>query len=156
MSKLSVKKPFTVLVMVVVMIVLGVVSILRMQLDLLPQISLNYILVITTYPGESPETVEDVISKPLEQSLGTVSGVKNIYSFSYENYGIIELEFAAGTDIDSVMVKVYTQIDSVRAGWPDEVGIPSIMVTSRRTSRSRLEQSQFMSMEVFTPSRITP
>ncbi len=127
MSKLSVKKPFTVLVMIIIMIVLGTVSILRMQLDLLPEISLPYVLVITTYPGESPESVEETISKPLEQALGTVSGVKNIYSMSYENYGIVELEFNSGTDLDSVMVKIYTQIDTVRAGWPDGVGIPSIM-----------------------------
>ncbi len=130
MSKLSVKKPFTVLVMVVIMIVLGAVSIVRMQMDLLPHISLPYVLVITTYPGESPEAVEDTISKPLEQSLGTISGVKNIYSMSFENYGIVELEFASGTDLDSVMVKIYTQIDMVRAGWPEEVGIPSILELS--------------------------
>ncbi|MBQ1896864.1 MAG: efflux RND transporter permease subunit, partial [Lachnospiraceae bacterium] len=54
MSKLSVKKPFTVLVMIIIMIVLGTVSIIRMQMDLLPHISLPYVLVITTYPGESP------------------------------------------------------------------------------------------------------
>ena len=130
MSKLSVKKPFTVLVMIIIMIVLGTVSIIRMQMDLLPHISLPYVLVITTYPGESPETVETTISKPLEQVLGTISGVKNIYSMSYENYGIVELEFAEGTDLDSVMVKIYTQIDTVRAGWPDGVGIPSIMELS--------------------------
>ena len=155
MSKLSVKKPFTVLVMVIVMIVLGVVSILRMQLDLLPQISLNYILVITTYPGESPETVEDVISKPLEQSLGTISGVKNIYSFSYENYGIMELEFASGTDLDSVMVKVYTQIDSVRAGWPDEVGIPQIMELSTDMIANQYLAISYDGMDINELSKFT-
>ena len=66
MSKLSVKKPFTVLVMVIIMIVLGAVSIVRMQMDLLPHISLPYVLVITTYPGESPEADEDTISKDLD------------------------------------------------------------------------------------------
>ncbi len=155
MSKLSVKKPFTVLVMVVVMIVLGTVSIMRMQMDLLPQISLNYILVITTYPGESPETVEDVISKPLEQSLGTISGVKNIYSFSYENYGLIELEFASGTDLDSVMVKVYTQIDSVRATWPDEVGIPSIMELSTDMIANQYLAVSYEGMDINELSKFT-
>lgn len=155
MSKLSVKKPFTVLVMVVVMIVLGTVSIMRMQMDLLPHISLNYILVITTYPGESPETVEDVISKPLEQSLGTISGVKNIYSFSYENYGLIELEFASGTDLDSVMVKVYTQIDSVRATWPDEVGIPSIMELSTDMIANQYLAVSYEGMDINELSKFT-
>ena len=148
MSKLSVKKPFTVLVMMVIMVVLGVVSIIRMQMDLLPHISLPYILVITTYPGESPESVEATISKPLEQSLGTISGVKNIYSMSYENYGIVELEFVSGTDLDSIMVKVYTQIDTVRAGWPEGVGIPSIMELSTDMLANQYLAVSYEGMEI--------
>jgi multidrug efflux pump subunit AcrB/peptidoglycan hydrolase CwlO-like protein len=155
MSKLSVKKPFTVLVMVVIMIVLGVVSILRMQMDLLPHISLPYVLVITAYPGESPESVEDTISKPLEQSLGTISGVKNIYSMSYENYGIVELEFASGTDLDSVMVKIYTQIDTVRATWPEEVGIPSILELSTDMLANQYLAVSYDGMSIEELSRFT-
>ena len=155
MSKLSVKKPFTVLVMVVIMIVLGVVSILRMQMDLLPHISLPYVLVITTYPGESPESVEDTISKPLEQSLGTISGVKNIYSMSFENYRIVELEFAAGTDLDSVMVKIYTQIDTVRATWPDDVGIPSILELSTDMLANQYLAVSYEGMSIEELSRFT-
>ncbi len=161
MSKLSVKKPFTVLVMIVIMIVLGVVSIIRMQLDLLPHISLPYVIVITTYPGESPETVEETISKPLEQALGTISGVKNVYSISNENYGIVELEFVSGTDLDSVMVKIYTQIDTVRAGWPDEVGIPSIMEISTDMLANQYLAVSYEGMTIdelsrFTEETITP
>ena len=155
MSKLSVKKPFTVLVMVVIMIVLGVVSILRMQMDLLPHISLPYVLVITTYPGESPESVEETISKPLEQSLGTISGVKNIYSMSFENYGIVELEFAAGTDLDSVMVKIYTQIDTVRATWPEDVGIPSILELSTDMLANQYLAVSYEGMSIEELSRFT-
>ncbi len=161
MSKLSVKKPFTVLVMIVIMIVLGVVSIIRMQLDLLPHISLPYVIVITTYPGESPESVEETISKPLEQALGTISGVKNVYSISNENYGIVELEFVSGTDLDSVMVKIYTQIDTVRAGWPDEVGIPSIMEISTDMLANQYLAVSYEGMTIdelsrFTEETITP
>ncbi len=155
MSKLSVKKPFTVLVMIIIMIVLGTVSIIRMQLDLLPHISLPYILVITTYPGESPESVEETISKPLEQALGTISGVKNVYSMSYENYGIVELEFNSGTDLDSIMVKVYTQIDTVRAGWPDEVGIPSIMELSTDMLANQYLAVSYEGMDIRELSRFT-
>ena len=79
MSKLSVKKPFTVLVGVIAALVLGFVSLTRMQLDLLPEISLPYLLVITTYPGASPETVEEELVKPMEAALGTINGVENVY-----------------------------------------------------------------------------
>ena len=155
MSKISVKKPFTVLVMIIIMIVLGTVSIMRMQMDLLPHISLPYVLVITTYPGESPESVEATISKPLEQVLGTISGVKNIYSMSYENYGIVELEFAEGTNLDSVMVKIYTQIDTVRAGWPDGVGIPSIMELSTDMIANQYLAISYEGMDIEQLSKFT-
>ena len=130
MSKFSVKKPFTILVMVFIMIMLGVVSVTRMQLDLLPKISLPYIIVVTTYPGASPERVESTIAVPMESSFGTISGVKNVYSESYENYGLVELEFADGTDLDSVLVKVYTALDTVRATFPDDVGMPQVLEIS--------------------------
>ncbi|MBO7362966.1 MAG: efflux RND transporter permease subunit, partial [Lachnospiraceae bacterium] len=155
MSKLSVKKPFTVLVMIVIMIVLGIVSIIRMQMDLLPQISLPYVLVITTYPGKSPEAVEETISKPLEQALGTISGVKNVYSISNENYGLVELEFTSGTDLDAIMVKVYTQIDTVRAGWPDDVGIPQIMELSTDMLANQYLAVSYEGMDIDELSRFT-
>ncbi len=130
MAKFSVKKPFTVLVMVIVMLVLGIVSLTKMQMDLLPEISLPYLIVVTTYPGASPERVETVISEPLESSLGTITGVKNLYSFSYENYSLVELEFADGVDLDSVMVDVYTGIDVVKTDFPEECGAPQIFEIS--------------------------
>ncbi len=130
MSKFSVKKPFTILVMVIVMLILGVVSVTRMQLDLLPEISLPYVIVVTTYPGASPEKVESTISQPLENALGTISGVENVYSFSYENYSMMELEFADGTDLDAVLVKVYTSLDTVKSSFPEEVGTPSVLEIS--------------------------
>ena len=94
MSKFSVKKPFTVLVAVVMLLVLGIVSFTKMTTDLLPSISLPYILVITTYPGASPEKVENDVTQVLESALGTVNGVENVTSVSNENYSMITLEFA--------------------------------------------------------------
>ena len=130
MSKFSVKKPFTILVMVLVIIMLGVVSVTRMQMDLLPEFSLPYVLIITTYPGASPEKVESTICEPMESALGTISGVENVYSIAYENYGMVELEFVDGTDMDSVMVKVSTALDTVKDNLPEECGTPSVMELS--------------------------
>lgn len=130
MEKFSVKKPFTILVMVVAIIILGFVSLSGMTTDLLPKMSLPYLLVITTYPGASPEKVESSVSEPVESALGSISGVKNVYSMSYENYGIVELEFADGTDMDSAMVKVSSALDSVKSVLPEECGSPNIMEIS--------------------------
>ena len=130
MSKFSVKKPFTVLVGVIVALTLGIVSLMKMQLDLLPDVSLPYLLVITTYPGASAQKVEVDVCEPMEASMGVINGVKNVMSVCSENYGIVELEFEDDVDIDSAMVKVSASLNSLEATLPDECGTPIIMELS--------------------------
>ena len=127
MEKYSVRKPFTVLVAVIVVIVLGFISVTRMPMDLLPEISLPYLMVITTYPGATPEKVEAEISEPMENALGTVSNVSNVYSVSSENFSMVQLEFEDGTDMDSAMVKVSSAVDQVSGSLPDTVQSPTIL-----------------------------
>ena len=153
MSKFSVKKPFTVLVMVVVIIILGVVSLSSMTTDLLPEMNLPYMIVITTYPGASPEKVESAVCVPMERALGSVSGVKNVYSMSYENYGIVQLEFVDGTDMDSAMVKVSSSLDSVESALPDECGTPIIMEISMDMMASVYLAVAYEGMDIQETSR---
>ena len=108
MPKFSVKKPFTVLVAVILVVVLGFVSLAGMQTDLVPNMNLPYLLVVTTYPGASPEQVESDVTQPLENSLSTLNGVKNVTSQSNENYSLVILEYQDDTDMDSAMVKAST------------------------------------------------
>lgn len=153
MPKFSVKKPFTVLVMVIVIIILGVVSLSSMTTDLLPEMNLPYMIVITTYPGASPEKVESAVCEPMERALGSVSGVKNVYSMSYENYGIVELEFVDGTNMDSAMVKVSSALDSVESALPDECGTPVIMEISMDMMASVYLAVAYEGMDVQETSR---
>ena len=127
MSKYSVKKPYTVLVAVVLVLVLGFVSFTKMTTDLLPSINLPYLMVVTTYPGASPEKVESSVTAPLESTLGTVTGVENVTSTSAENYSMVMLEFDEDTNMDSAMVKVSSAVDQVAGQLPDLAGTPSIM-----------------------------
>ena len=126
-SKFSVKKPYTVLVAVVMVIVLGVVSFTRMSADLLPDINLPYVIVMTTYVGASPETVETVVTKPVESSMATVSNIENITSISNENYSMVVLEFAQSANMDSVSLEIRENLDQIKAYWDDSVGSPIIM-----------------------------
>ncbi|MCD8142126.1 MAG: efflux RND transporter permease subunit [Clostridiales bacterium] len=130
MVKQCVKKPFTVLVAVIIALVLGVVCMTRMTTDLLPEMSLPYMVVITTYPGASPEKVEANVTEPLESALGTVSGVENVTSSSAENYSMIMLEFEDDTDMDSAMVKVDSALQDVESSLPDLCGTPNVMEIS--------------------------
>ncbi len=128
MSKFSVKKPFTVLVAVVLLIVLGIVSFTKLTTDLLPTINIPYVMVVTTYPGASPERVESDITQVLEASLGTVNGVENVTSVSSENYSMVTLEFSADTNMDSAMVKLSTQVNQIEL--PETAGTPSLIEIS--------------------------
>jgi len=126
-SKFSVKKPYTVLVGVILVIVLGVVSFTRMTTDLLPNISLPYVLVMTTYPGASPETVETVVTQPVEASMATVSNIESISSISSENYSMVILEFAQSTDMNAVSLEIRESLDQIKSYWDDSVGNPIII-----------------------------
>ncbi|MBR1931284.1 MAG: efflux RND transporter permease subunit [Lachnospiraceae bacterium] len=126
-SKFSVKKPYTVLVGVVLAIVLGIVSFTKMTADLLPNISLPYVIVMTTYPGASPETVEMVVTSPVEAGMATVSNIESISSVSSENYSLVILEFAQSADMNAVSLEIRESLDQIKAYWDDSVGNPIIM-----------------------------
>lgn len=127
LPKLSVKKPMTIFVAVIVVIVLGIVSVFKMTPDLLPNMDFPYAIILTTYPGQTPETVESVVTKPLEQSLSTIDGVKAITSTSSDNYSILTLEFEDGTNMDTATVDMRGNLDTIKDAWPDGVGSPYLM-----------------------------
>lgn len=127
MSKLSVKKPFTVLVGLMLVLVLGVVSFSRMTTDLLPNMDLPYMIVYAADPGAAPESVESSVTKPLESALGRTTGLKNISSTSNENVSMIVLEFEQGTDMNAVSIEMSNTIDQIRGSLPESVSTPVMM-----------------------------
>ncbi len=128
MPKFSVKRPFVVLVGVVMLLVLGYVSFTRMSTDFLPNMNMPYMIVITTYPGASPEKVETEVSTVLEDAVGTVNGVKNVTSTSSENSSVVSLEFEDDTNMDAAMVKVSSAVNQITL--PETAGTPMIMQIS--------------------------
>ena len=127
LSKFSVKRPYTVVVGVVLIIILGIVSFGNMTVDLLPSMNLPYAIVMTTYPGASPEQVEAVVTKPVEQTMATVSNIKNVQSVSNENASTVILEFDQTANMDSVTIEMREGLDQISGFWPDEVTNPIIM-----------------------------
>lgn len=127
LSKFSVKKPYTVMVGIVLVLILGVVSFMNMTTDLLPNMNLPYALVMTTYPGASPEEVEIVVTKPVEQAMATVSNIENIQSVSSENVSMVILEFSQSTNMDSVSLEMRENLDQIESYWDDSIGNPIIM-----------------------------
>ncbi|MCI8495651.1 MAG: MMPL family transporter [Lachnospiraceae bacterium] len=127
LSKFSVKKAYTVIVGIVLVIILGVVSLSKMSTDLLPSMNLPYAIVITTYSGASPEQVEQVVTQPIEGAMASTSNIKNISSTSSNNMSMVTLEFEQTANMDSVTVEMRESLDQISGYWPDEVGNPIIM-----------------------------
>ena len=140
MEKFSVKKPFTVLVAVIMVLMLGFVSISNMQTNLLPDVNTPYLMVVTVYPGASPERVESEVSDVLQNAL-TVPGVEKITATSAENYSLLLMQFSDDTDMNSAMVKVSNKVDQTTASLPSSCLTPSIIEYS-------LNMNAFMTVAV--------
>ena len=159
LSKFSVKKPMTVFVCVIVVIVLGFVSFTKMTPDLLPNMDFPYAMIMTTYVGQTPETVEATVTKPLEQSLSTIDGVKEITSKSAQNYSMLVIEFEDGTNMDTATVDMRSSLDTISDAWSDGVGTPYLikinpnmlpvsMAAVDYTDKDQAEISDFVSDEL--------
>lgn len=127
LSKFSVKKPMTIFVAVVLVLVLGIVAFMKMTPDLLPNMEFPYAVIMTTYTGQTPETVESTVSKPLEKSLAIIDGVKKITSTSSENFSIVMIQFEDGTNMNTATVDMRSSLDTISDAWPDGVGTPYLI-----------------------------
>ncbi len=121
-------------------LMLGFVAITKMQTNLLPDVSTPYLMVVTVYPGASPERVESEVSDVLQNAL-TVPGVENITATSAENYSMLLMKFAEDTDMNSALVKVSNKLDQAKSDLPDICLTPSIIEYS-------LNMNAFMTVAV--------
>ncbi len=126
-SKFSVKKPLTIFVSVLMVIILGFVSFSDMIPDLLPNINLPYAVVITAYPGATPEEVEAEITRPLEQSMASLENINSISSTSSDSVSQVMLEFTDTANMDVVVPEIREKINAVSGSWPDIVASPFIL-----------------------------
>ena len=127
MAKFSVKKPLTVFVVVLAVVVLGVVAYLKMTPDLLPNMDFPYVVIVTTDPGASPESVEEEITRPMEQSMATLDQIKAVTSTSQNSVSMVMLEFEDGVNMDTISVDIQQKISVLQGQWDDMVGAPYVL-----------------------------
>lgn len=127
MAGFSVKKPLTVFVAMLGIIVLGVVAYLKMTPDLLPNMDFPYVIIVTTDPGASPESVEQAITKPMEQSMSTLDKIKDVTSTSQNSVSMVLLEFEDGVNMDTVSVDIQQKISVLQGSWEDTVSAPYVL-----------------------------
>ena len=102
--KFSVKKPLTVFVITLAVIILGVVAYMKMTPDLMPNMDFPYVIVVTSDPGASPESIEKEITRPIEESMATLDHIKSITSTSQDSVSMVVLEFENGTDMNTLSI----------------------------------------------------
>ena len=127
MPRFSVKKPLTVFVAALSVLVLGVVAYLKMTPDLLPNMDFPYVIVVTAAPGESPESVEAKITRPMEQSMATLERIKSVSSTSQNSLSLVVLEFENGVNMDTVGVDIQQRIEVLQGQWDDSVATPYVL-----------------------------
>jgi multidrug efflux pump subunit AcrB len=125
MSKYSVRKPITVLMGILIIIVLGIFSVTRLPLSLFPEVNLPYIVTVTTYPGENPETVETEVTNKIESSVATIGNFSEIQSTSYENFSLSIVTFAENTNMDTVVIEMRENLNNIE--FADGIGNTRIL-----------------------------
>ncbi|MFH0766346.1 MAG: efflux RND transporter permease subunit, partial [Calditrichota bacterium] len=107
-------------------VVIGVFSFLRLGIDLMPQIDFPFVSVVTVYPGAGPEEIETLINKPMEEEIGSVGGVKNLYSTAQEGVSVVLIELQLGQDVDIASIDVKDKIDAIRRNLPKDMEDPVV------------------------------
>ena len=127
MPAFSVKKPLTIFVATLAVIVLGVVAYLRMTPDLMPNMDFPYVIVVTTDPGASPESIEEEITKPMEKAMATLNEIKSISSTSQDSVSMVMMEFEEGVNMDTIGVDIQQNISVLQEQWDDMVSAPYVL-----------------------------
>ena len=127
MPKFSVKKPLTVFVAVLAIMILGVVAYLKMTPDLLPNMNFPYVIIVTTDPGASPEAMEAEVTRPMEQTMATLDEIKSVTSTSQNSVSMVALEFEDSVNMDSISVDIQQKISALQGSWDDSIGTPYVL-----------------------------
>lgn len=127
LSRLAIRRRVTTMMITMMVFLAGIVSYMNLDMDLMPEIDIPIVVVSTTYVGAGPEEIENLVTKPLEESLSTVSNVENITSVSSANMSMVMVQFVDGTDIDIASMDLRDIIDRTKSTLPDDANEPNII-----------------------------
>ncbi len=125
LTKAVLKRPVTTILVVLCLIVFGISSMLSAKMELTPEMNMPMMVVSAVYAGASPEDVTELVTKPIEDEVGTLNGIKSTTSMSAENMSLVLLEYEYGTDMDKAYSDLKKKMDNI--SLPDDVDVPTIM-----------------------------
>lgn len=126
-SKLCIRKPVTTIMVTLMVFIAGILSYMGLDQALMPDMDLPIAVVATTYVGASPEEIENLISKPMEEAMGSIANVDTITSYSAANMSMVLLQFVDGTDIDMAAVDMRDKLDQIKSSLPDAANDPMVV-----------------------------
>jgi len=136
MTRVAIKNPVFCTMVMFALMVMGAVSYFRLPIDAMPEVNLPFAFTVVQYPGASPQAVENDLTKPIENALNTISGVKKITSRSRENSSLVIVEFAMGTDIKVAMQEMRDKLAQIRPSFPKEAKEPFVSQANRDDDRA--------------------
>ncbi len=126
LSEFSIKRPIFVIMLTLVVIVLGFISLSRIPIDLMPDITYPTLNVSTSYGNTAPEDMEQIITRPIEEALSSVPGVEEIYSVSSQGSSTVRVMFAWGTKLEEAANDIRERLDRIIGRFPEEVQRPTL------------------------------
>lgn len=127
LTKGVLKRPVTTILMILCLIVFGATSVFSSKLELTPEMETPMMVVFTVYPGANPEDVDELVTKPIEDEIGTLDSIKSVNSYSNENMSMVLLQYEYGTDMDKAYSDLKKKTDVMQSSLPDDVETPTIM-----------------------------
>ena len=122
----AIKKSTTVFVLMLFIVLMGLQSYFSLPREMAPEINIPFMIVTTVYPGVPPTDIENLITRPIEQELKSLKGVKEIASSSSESFSVISIEFEPDVDLDFALQKVKDRVDTAKSELPDDVEDPVV------------------------------
>ncbi|NGQ97381.1 efflux RND transporter permease subunit [Brevibacillus sp. SYP-B805] len=123
----AIRRPVTVMMGVLIVIILGIISLTRIPIDLYPPIEIPTVAVSTSYSGVGPEEMENLVTKPIEQAVAQVAGIKSVRSVSREGSSQVTVEFDYGADMDEAFTEIQQKVERARRSLPDDADAPTVM-----------------------------
>ncbi len=159
LTKGVLKRPVTTILVILCLIVFGATSVFSSKLELTPEMEMPMMVVFTMYPGANPEDVDELVTKPIEDEIGTLNAIKSVTSYSNENMSMVLLEYEYGTDMDKAYSDLKKKTDSMQASLPDDVETPTIMefnINEQATMTLAVNNDKAENLYNYVDSKIVP
>ncbi|MEG1686934.1 MAG: efflux RND transporter permease subunit, partial [Angelakisella sp.] len=130
LTKLTMKRPVSVIVIVLALVVFGIQSIMGAPLELIPEMELPMLMVMTQFPGAGPDEVNELVTSVVESAASTMPGVEDVYSSSREGFSMVQLQLSYGTNMDKAHMELQKKLNMYRAALPENAVEPTILEMS--------------------------